>query len=368
MQSWMREHVPGLGDSLDYLEVSWDNVKPTWIGVDVPSWDQVLWTLGDTLIGSFGWIFFGSAWGDVKSGLRRILQVGGILCLCLIAHYVWAVCYPAVSLLVGVVLTIVWVLRGVLKLAGKILFYAQKLPGGAPEAVDVSYIGPATGKTPETSELRQFKPTGSTTKTVAVKRDGAVAVFQVGAEVPSIRSHGIYLPVEPGTVRGTAALVGILRGHDRIHLCRNETCTESGGQHFSMYGVVKKLDPERFQLATAEEGAKEAGRTVWGWLSGPGTQVQRLASKVREMASESECEDESVPCHAALVGWENESGGTRLADAPCTVRGSEFSMLLQEDCPAGVTRVGVVHCVSSMQHSTCKLGTLKSVAMGTVND
>ena len=86
------------------------------------------------------------------------------------------------------------------------------------------------------------------------------------------------------------------------------------------------------------------------------------------MASESECEDESVPCHAALVGWENESGGTRLADAPCTVRGSEFSMLLQEDCPAGVTRVGVVHCVSSMQHSTCKLGTLKSVAMGTVND
>ena len=156
-----------------------------WV-LDVPSWDQVLWTLGDTLIGSFGWIFFGNAWGDVRSGLRRLLQVGGILCLCLVAHYVWAVCYPAVSLVVGIVLTIVWVLRGVLKLAGKILFYAQKLAGGAPEAVDVSYIGPTTGKVPETSELRQFKPSGSATKMVAVKRQGSVAVFQVGSEVPSI--------------------------------------------------------------------------------------------------------------------------------------------------------------------------------------
>ena len=341
LQSWAREHIPHLGETLDYLEESWDGMRPMGWWFDVPRWDQVLWTLGDTMLGSFGWIFFGNAWGDVKSGLRRILQIGGILCLCLVAHYVWAVCYPAVSLLVGIILTVVWVLRGVLKLAGKILFYAQRLAGGAPEAVDVSYIGPATGKTPETSELRQFKPTGSTTKMVAVKRSGAVAVFQVGSEVPSIRSHGIYLPIEPDTVRGTTELVNALRGHDRLHLCRNEICTEAGGQHFSIYGVVKKLDPEKFQLATAEEGAREAGRTVWGWLSGSGTTVQKLATKVREMASESECEDESVPCHAALIGWEDDTGGLRLSDAPCTVRGSEFSMILQEDCPAGVTRLGL---------------------------
>ena len=340
-QTWARESFPNLSDTLDTLGDRWETLQPMGWTFEVPSWDQVLWTIGDTLIGSFGWIFFGNAWGDVRSGLRRILQVGGILCLCLVAHYVWAVCYPAVSLLVGIVLTVVWVFRAILKLAGKILFYAQKLAGGAPEAVDVGYIGPSTGKSPETSELRQFKPTGSATKLVAVKRNGSVAVFQVGTEVPSIRSHGIYLPVEPDTIRGSAELVQHLRGHDRVHLCRNEICTEEGGQHFTIYGVVKKLDPQRFQLATAEEGAREAGRTMWSWLTGSGARVQQLATKVREMASESECEDETVPCHAALIGWEDEAGGSRLCESSCTVRGSEFSMLLQEDCPAGVAKVGL---------------------------
>ena len=340
-QTWAHEKIPGFSESWDYLSESWERFPTTRWVLELPSWDQVLWTVGDTLLGSFGWIFFGNAWGDVRSGLRRLLQVGGILCLCLVAHYVWAVCYPAVSLVVGLVLTVVWVLRGVLKIAGKVLFYAQKLAGGAPEAVDVSYIGPSTGKIPETSELRQFKPSGSTAKLVAVKRGSSVAVFQVGAEVPSIRSHGIYLPVEPDSIRGSTDLVDHLRGHDRLHLCRNEACAETGGQHFTVYGVVKKLDAERFQLATAEEGAREAGRTVWSWLTGSGVKVQKLASKVREMASEPECEEDTIQCHAALIGWEDEAGGTRLGDVPCTARGSEFSMLLQEDGPAGVSRVGL---------------------------
>lgn len=94
-------------------------------------------------------------------------------------------------------------------------------------------------------------------------------------------------------------------------------------------------------MPTAEEGAREAGRTMWSWLTGSGARVQQLATKVREMASESECEDETLPCHAALIGWEDEAGGSRLCESPCTVRGSEFSMLLQEDCPAGVAKVGL---------------------------
>ena len=253
----------------------------------------------------------------------------------------WAVCYPAVSLIVGLILTVVWILRSLLKAAGKLLFYIQRLAGGAPEAVDVNYIGPATGKIPETSELRQFKPSGSSERMVAVKRNGSVAVFKVGTDVPSIRSHGIYLPVDGDTVRGSADLVSALKGHDRIHLCRHEVCSESGGHHFCQYGVVKTLNPERFQLAQAEEGAREAGRTLWGWLSGSGDKVQKVAVKVREWASESEGEDDVVPCHAALVGWEDDGGGVRLADIPCTVRGSEFSTILQEDIPAGISRVGL---------------------------
>ena len=253
----------------------------------------------------------------------------------------WAVCYPAVSLIVGLILTVVWILRSLLKAAGKMLFYVQRLAGGAPEAVDVNYIGPATGKIPETSELRQFKPTGSAERMVAVKRNGSVAVFKVGTDVPSIRSHGIYLPVDVDTIRGSADLVSALKGHDRVHLCRNEVCPETGGHHFCLYGVVKALNPERFQLAQAEEGAREAGRTVWGWMSGSGARVQKLATKVRELASESECEDDTLPCHAGLVGWEDDGGGARLAESPCTVRGSEFSMLLQEDVPVGISRLGL---------------------------
>ena len=233
-QTWARESFPNLSDSLDSLGDRWETLQPMGWTFEVPSWDQVLWTIGDTLIGSFGWIFFGNAWGDVRSGLRRILQVGGILCLCLVAHYVWAVCYPAVSLLVGIVLTVVWVLRAILKLAGKILFYAQKLAGGAPEAVDVGYIGPSTGKAPETSELRQFKPTGSATKLVAVKRNGSVAVFQVGTEVPSIRSHGIYLPVGTGYYTGQCR-VGSTSSRPRSSTSLQERNLHGGGRSTLYY-------------------------------------------------------------------------------------------------------------------------------------
>lgn len=145
-QSWAHEKFPFLGDTWEYFEDSWERIPSMKVTLEVPSWDQILWTVGDTLLGSFGWLFFGNAWGDVRGGIRRLLQVGGILCLCLVAHYVWAVCYPAVSLVVGIVLTVIWVLRGVLRIVGKVLFYAQKLAGGAPEAVDVSYNRAGDGK------------------------------------------------------------------------------------------------------------------------------------------------------------------------------------------------------------------------------
>ena len=39
------------------------------------SFDLNLWMIVDTLAGFFGWAIFGNAWGGVKTGCRRLLQI-----------------------------------------------------------------------------------------------------------------------------------------------------------------------------------------------------------------------------------------------------------------------------------------------------
>ena len=111
---------------------------------------------------------------------------------------------------------------------------------------------------PETSELRKFKHLASQEKWVVVKRSSEVAVFKISSDSQTIRSSGLYVEVEPDTMRGTASLVRDLLGHDKVHLCRNDSCPEDG-QHFKIYGLAKKYDPEKFELAVAAQGAKDAG-------------------------------------------------------------------------------------------------------------
>eukprot|EP00435_Cladocopium_sp_Y103_P056630 s604_g19.t1 len=167
--------------------------------------------------------------------------------------------------------------------------------------------------------------------------------FQVGNENQSIRSHGLYVAVEPETARGGAALVQALTGVDRVHLCRNLTCCEEGGQHFQEYGVVKRLDPERFQVAQASEGARQTGKWIWGWMNESQSTVRKLAGRVREYASESETEDTVKPCQAFLIGWETSEGGERLAKEPCRSVGEAFSNLLSEDRPSAVDQFCLCH-------------------------
>eukprot|EP00438_Fugacium_kawagutii_P022124 Skav232871 [mRNA] locus=scaffold1881:25961:36237:+ [translate_table: standard] len=338
---WLKDRSPRLAEIWMAADDGWKRLRTATEGKYSWTWDQGLWWLFDAVVGTLGWMIFGSAWSGVQSGLRRLLQLGALLFVCLAAHYIWTVCYPIVSLAVGLLMAIVWLCRKVLRIGGTCLFYVQKWTGGAPEAVDVTYHGPGTGKVPETSELRQFKPTGSTAKWIAVKRGSDAAVFQVTAEAGTIRSHGLYVGIEQDTVRGAPTLVQALTGVDRVHLCRNMTCTEEGGQHFFEYGVVKKLDPERFQFAQAEAGAKETGAWVWSWLRGSTNQVQKFAGRVREYASESEPEDAKLPCHAFLVCWEDTEGGRRLAKEPCTGCGTCFDKLLIEDRPKAVKEIGL---------------------------
>ena len=196
-----------------------------------------LWLVIDTLVGFLGWAIFGNAWHGVRSGCRRLLQIGALFLACLIAHYIWAVCYPVVSIIVACVVAVVWVCRRVLRLVGTLIFHMHRFAGGAPEAADVEFHGPGTGVVPETSILRGFKRTGDSSKQVVVRRGDEVAVFNVGSDVQNIRTHRLFLPVEADTARGSPGLVRRISAVDKVHLCRNVVCGEEVGEHFTENGV-----------------------------------------------------------------------------------------------------------------------------------
>lgn len=127
----------------------WESAREIARGWDPTKWEYGQWMVIDTVVSFGGWLIFGLSWNGVRTGCRRVAQVGMLLGLCLAAHYVWAVCYPVVSILVGVIMALVWVLRRTLKVVGTIFFHAQKLVGMAPEAADVTFIGLGTGAVPE---------------------------------------------------------------------------------------------------------------------------------------------------------------------------------------------------------------------------
>ena len=186
-----------------------------------------LWLIADSVFGFMGWAVFGSAWGGVRTRCRRLIQISAVLVVCLIGHYLWSVCYPIVSILLALVMAVVWLLRRLLRCIGTVFFYAQKWTGGAPEAADAEFHGPGTGAVPETTALRSFKRTGDNPKRVVVRRGEEVAVFLVGlVDSQTIRTHGLYLPVDPDSVRSTPALVRRLKYVDKVHLCRNLACTK----------------------------------------------------------------------------------------------------------------------------------------------
>eukprot|EP00435_Cladocopium_sp_Y103_P016273 s1669_g4.t1 len=300
-------------------------------GAALPAFDFNLWLLVDSLFGFLGWAVFGSAWGGVKTGCKRLVQIGAVLVVCLIAHYLWSVCYPIVSIILACLMAVVWILRKVLRLIGTLFFHVQRLSGGAPEAADTEFHGPGTGTVPETSVLRGFKRSGDNPKQVVVRRGDEVAVFAVGSEQQNIRTHGLYLPVEPDTVRGTPNLVRQLRNADRVHLCRNLVCTEDSGEHFTEYGVVKKFNGERFQIALT------VSKQFWSWFA-PASQrtVSDVVSRIREYASESETED--LTCCAGQVTWMTDDGLKSLSESRCSQVGTLFHQAIEGDFPLACTR------------------------------
>ena len=171
--------------------------------------------------------------------------------------------------------------RGHLYLDGpnhpEVVMYAlQRLCGGVPEAADAVFFGPGTGETPETAALRKLKKGSDGERWIVVRRDGHTAVFRI-SDATSIKSSGLYVNHDVETLRGDGPLVACLKGHDRLHLCRNEVCNEEG-QHFKEYAIVKQFNAEKFQLAAAMQGAQEAGAVFVQWF---GRGASKAAKRVR---------------------------------------------------------------------------------------
>ena len=294
------------------------------------SWDGWLWTIFDAITSTTGWLIFGKAWSQVKSGFALVIRLGTLLAVCVVIHYIFALCWPIVSVLVGCVVTLVWMGRTVLKCCGRVLYCTQRLCGGVPEAAEAVFFGPGTGETPETAALRRLKKGSDGERWILVRRDGHTAVFRIN-DSTGIKSSGLYVYHDSDTVRGDGALVSCLQGHDRLHLCRNPSCNEEG-QHFKEYAVVKQFDAEKFQLAAATQGAQEAGAYLVNWF---GRGATKAAKRMKDYASESE--NEALQCCADRIWWEDDTGRKALAARLCTASECTDAQILAEDMPVGRT-------------------------------
>ena len=95
--------------------------------VEVPPMDGWVWTILDTLFGLFGWAIFGNAWQGVRSGMAWLVRLGAFLVVCVAAHYVWALAWPVVSLCLGFLLGLRWLVKTAVRILGKLSKLAQQV-------------------------------------------------------------------------------------------------------------------------------------------------------------------------------------------------------------------------------------------------
>ena len=339
--AWMDEKVPILSGVREGWTAALGGLASQPGPRKAVSWDSGLCMALDAVISFVGWMLFGNAWPGVKTGCQRIFRLATLILICLCAHYLWALCWPVISVGSALLMGLVWFVRAIIRKLGTLVYWAQRAAGGVPEAADAEFLGPGTGRIPETADLRSFKKTGTADKWVLLKREGKVAVFKVGTDTQTIKTAGLYVPVEADTMRGDQELVDTCRGHDRVHLCRSLTCAEDG-QHFKEYGIALDFDPEKFHLKNAELGAAKAGRTLWAWLwSSP----PKKRAPLKEYASQSETEPEK-PCEARRVVWVDKEGTTSWR--PDLARGGP-RFRAPSSWRTSTTRVASFRCVPSMR-------------------
>ena len=301
----------------------------------------------DTIVGVVGWAVFGSAWPGVRSGCQRPFRLFALVALCMAAHYLWALCWPVISVVSAIAFGLIWMVRAMVRKLGTLVYLAQRATGGVPEATGADFIGPGTGRIPETADLRAFKKTGQQDKWVILRREGRVIVFKVGSDTQTIRSTGLYVPIEADSLRGDRDLLDMCLGVDKVHLCRGLQCGEDG-QHFKEYCLAKDFDAEKFQLKDAELGAAKAGRTIWRWLWTTRRVPKPQAG--REFGSESEPEP-TLKCDAYQVSWAEDDQDVRLCKGPCKHENASLCKLLREDqvTPTGEVALCPAHALAYEQ-------------------
>ena len=104
-REWLRVKAPGLENTHHQAEGVASDVLEGFTTSDSSRW--------------------GSAWNDVRSGRRRLLQLGCLLFLCLAAHYIWAVCYPVVTVVVALLAAALWILRRFMRTIGTVMYHTQ---------------------------------------------------------------------------------------------------------------------------------------------------------------------------------------------------------------------------------------------------
>ena len=135
------ERIPGLDGWMDRLEDGKARLRELSDDFDVSQWDSAIWWCLDSIVSVVGWLFFGSAWGSVRNGCRRVMQVGVIILFCIATHYVWAVCYPIVSVLVAVVVAVFWLLRRLLRAVGTAFSMSRNGVVGRRRLQEWSFMG-----------------------------------------------------------------------------------------------------------------------------------------------------------------------------------------------------------------------------------
>eukprot|EP00913_Durusdinium_trenchii_P014680 g13773.t1 len=90
--------------------------------------------------------------------------------------------------------------------------------------------------------------------------------------------------------RGDPPLLLALKGYERVHLCRHDSCPEDG-QHFKSYVLARQLNPEKFHLMSTAAGAQRSGSRLMGWFF---SKADQTAKKLKDYASESEREEAAV--------------------------------------------------------------------------
>ena len=242
---------------------------------DTWTWDGAPLVFFEFLVTWVGWALFGDTWHQVRSGFTRLVRIAAFLLAVVMAHYMFALAWPAVAIALALVRTVVWLLRSVVRLCGFCRFKASRWTGAVPEATGVTWEGPESvaqaGSPTLTAAFQHLKAEAARADGpgVVLRRGDAVMWVRPSTAQTAIRSPGLTLSIVGDFSRGAdEALRTSLQGASEVRLCRGLRCdVEPELQHFKSYAVAapeELASMEAFQLRHSVEESMQNLSSVGG--------------------------------------------------------------------------------------------------------